>query len=78
MIKYLVVIGVIWAVYYFFIKKKPIKNQYSNEPKQTKEASYNNDMLKCESCGIYCEIDDSILNSGKYYCSDECVKKGKL
>ena len=76
MIKYIVVIGVILAIYYFFIKKKPTNNQYSNEKKQKKETDNSNDMVKCESCGIYCEIDDSILNSGKYYCSDECIKKG--
>ena len=69
MIKYIVVIGVILAIYYFFIKKKPTINQ---------KTDYSNDMVQCNSCGIYCEIDDSILSSGKYYCSDECVKKGQL
>ena len=76
MIKYLVVIGVIAGIYYFFIKKKPILNPNSKDEKQKKETKESNDMIECSSCGIYCEIDEAIISSAKYYCSDECVKKG--
>lgn len=70
MIKYIVVIGVIWAVWFFFIKKKPSNTKFNKE-----KISDSSDMTKCESCGIYCETDDSILSLGKHYCSDECIKK---
>ena len=75
MIKYLVVIGVIASIYYFFIRKKSANISDSNNNK--KDTLESNDMVECTSCGIYSEINDSILSSGKFYCSDECVKKGK-
>ena len=67
MIKYLVVIGVIAFIYYVFIKKKPIKNKL-------KDDAQTNEMVECEKCGIYCELDEAILSGGKYYCSVECLK----
>ena len=71
MMKYLVVIGVIWAVYYFFIKKQPI-SQNSYKKNNTKDNA--NDMVECETCGTYVEIDEAIISNGKYYCSKECVR----
>jgi len=67
MIKYLVVIGVIAFIYYVFIKKKPTKNKL-------KDDAQTNEMVECEKCGIYCELDEAILSGGKYYCSVECLK----
>ncbi|EDZ61717.1 conserved hypothetical protein [Sulfurimonas gotlandica GD1] len=32
-------------------------------------------MIECAECGIYCEVDDTILSNNKYYCSQECLKK---
>ncbi|MCF6331601.1 MAG: hypothetical protein L3I99_08685 [Sulfurimonas sp.] len=72
MIKYLFVIGVILGIYYFFIKKKPTIHS-NTQNKHKKEASNTNDMLECATCGIYCEIDDTIISHNKYYCSNECV-----
>lgn len=71
MLKYLLVVAVISIVYFFFIKKKPIKD--SNSSKDSKLES--NDMVQCPTCGTYCEVNDSILSNGKYYCSKECVEK---
>jgi uncharacterized protein len=73
--KLLILIIVIGAVYFLFIKKKPsnINNKQNNSKKQTPKA---NDMLECQSCGIYCEMDDMLLSNSKYYCSKECVNKG--
>jgi len=71
MLKYLLVIAVIGAIYFFFIKKKPIK--HSAKKDNTKVES--NDMIECSICGIYAEVDDSILSNGKYYCSKECLEK---
>ncbi len=69
-LKLLLIIGVIGAVYFIFFKKKPLKKKMSKKDK--KEAS---DMIECPICGVYSEIDDSILSNGKYYCSSECVDK---
>jgi len=74
-LKVLLVIGVITAIYFFFIKKKPskVQGEQKNSKKQTPKA---NDMIECESCGVYCEVNDMILSGGKYYCSKECIEKG--
>jgi len=72
-LKLLLVIGVIATVYFIFFKKKPIKSTKENNSKKEKLES--NDMVECPSCGVYTEINDSILSNGKYYCSDECLEK---
>ena len=70
MLKWLLVLGVIWAVYYFFIKQKPVsqKTQKKNEQNDAQE------MIECAKCGVYVELDEAILSNGKYYCSQECIK----
>ena len=68
--QYLVIAALIAVVYFFFIKKKPISKQESKE-----ESSKSNDMVECSACGIYCDVNESILSNGKYYCSSECVEK---
>ena len=70
-LKLLLVIGVIAVVYLFFIKKKPIRTQN----KKTEQES--NDMVACSECGVYAELDESILSNSKYYCSKECLDKVK-
>lgn len=72
-LKVLLVIGVIAAVYFMFIKKKPISSK--TESKDSKPQP--NDMIECKSCGVYVEVNESILSNGKYYCSQECIDKDK-
>jgi len=68
--KLLVVIAVIGTIYFLFFKKKEKKKIITQE----KDA---NEMVECSVCGIYCEIDDSLLSNGKYYCSNECLREVK-
>lgn len=70
MLKYLLVVGVVAFIYFFFIKNKPLKDT----PKKQSDKLEGNDMVECPKCGVYCEVDDSILSNGKYYCSSECAK----
>ena len=78
-LKLLLIIVVIATVYFLFIKKKPIRNtskksDTKNKNKdETKQQS--NEMIECTTCGIYCELDDTIISNGKYYCSTECLEK---
>lgn len=75
MLKYLVVIGVIAVVYYFFIKKKtPVAT--SNKAGRS-EKLQDNDMVQCAECGIYTEVNETIIANGKYYCSKECLEDSK-
>ena len=75
MLKYLVVIGVIAAVYYFFIKKKPAVSTSNRSDKS--EKLQDNDMVQCAQCGIYTEVNDAIISNGKYYCSRDCLEDSK-
>ena len=73
--KLLLVARVIAIVYFFFITKKPtIKNSDEDNNSQKNEIK-SNDMVKCSTCKIYCEIRESILSNSKYYCSNECLEK---
>ncbi len=72
-LKVLLVIGVIAAVYFLFIKKKPISTK--DQGKDSKSQS--NDMIECNSCGIYVDVNEALLSNGKYYCSQECIDKEK-
>jgi len=69
-LKLLLVIAVIATIYFIFFKKK----EKSKVIKKDKDA---NDMVECSVCGIYSEIDDSILSNGKYYCSNECLREAR-
>ncbi len=74
-LKLLLVIGVITAVYFIFFKKKPVgnrKNSKKDTQKQTLEA---NEMVECSNCGIYSELEESLLSNAKYYCSSKCANK---
>ena len=72
-LKVLLVIAVIGTVYFMFIKKKPLKNSKVKEPKR--EEAQADDMVECQTWGIYSELNDSIMSGSKYYCSSECLEK---
>jgi uncharacterized protein len=57
-----------------FFKTKTIITKTKKEERKKTEV---NDMVACEVCGIYTEIEEAILSNGKYYCSHECLSKAK-
>lgn len=69
-LKVLLVVGII-ALIYFIYKKSRLSAR--NLKKEAKDIA--NDMVECATCGIYCELDDAILSSNRYYCSKECLEK---
>ncbi len=75
-LKLLLVIAVVAGVYFFFIKKKPLKSPKSPKIKNS-EKLQSSDMVECKSCGIYAEVGDSILSGSSYYCSKECLENAK-
>lgn len=72
MLKWLLVIVVVAAVYFLFIKKKPLPNERSSKPKEDKHDDA--DMVACKTCGTYTSLDEALLQNGEYFCSDECRK----
>ena len=76
MIKWLLVIGVIAAIYYLFIKKSA-PSVAQEKPKKgagDKKSEEVDEMVECSRCGVYVEIEEAIISNGKYYCSKECLK----
>jgi len=71
--QYLVILALIVGVYFFFIRERGTKPA---SPKKDKTQETSNEMVACSACGIYCEVDEALLSSAKYYCSKECVRRG--
>lgn len=75
MMQYLIIALLIAVIYFVYFREKPQKVSGTKKAKQPKEQA--NEMIACATCGVYSELDDSILSNGKYYCSNECLQKGK-
>ncbi len=72
LLKILLVIGVIAAVYFFFIKKStPLTKERHDKKRKDAEET----MIECETCGTYISSSDAIVSAGKFYCSTECRDK---
>ena len=76
MIKWLLVIGVIGAIYYLFIKKSAPSVAKKSPKKDDRDRNTEDveEMIECSRCGVYVEIEEAILSNGRYYCSKECLK----
>lgn len=73
MLKYLLIIGVIAAVYFFFVKKSMPLTKARKE--QNKESEEDDTMVPCESCGTYISTRETVVSSGRFYCSTQCRDK---
>jgi len=76
-LKLLLIVGVISVVYIMFFKKKPsaVSKKQKTQTKQNKDI---NELVKCENCDVYVELNEAILSHAKYYCCTECAQKGSL
>ncbi len=73
LLKILLVIGVIAAVYFFLIKKStPLtKERHANNSREDDDET----MIECATCGTYISTSEAIVSSGKFYCSTACRDK---
>ncbi|WP_434581014.1 PP0621 family protein [Sulfurimonas sp. NW15] len=76
-LKILIIGAVIAAVYFLFFKTKPEAKVTKKNTKKDSAKPDADEMVECASCGVYAEIQECILSNGKYYCSRECLQKGK-
>lgn len=71
LLKVLLFAGVVAFVYFtFFSKKKSL-----NSPKN--DNSMEEAMIPCCTCGVYIQAKEAIMSSGKYYCSEQCLKEAQ-
>jgi len=71
-LKLLLVAGVIFFVYILFFKQKTTKSQTSSSSKK-REPIEADELVQCQTCHVYVEVEEAILSGSKYYCSSECV-----
>jgi uncharacterized protein len=76
MLKILLTIAVIWAVWFFLIKKPQVtrhRQKKADEAKRPKPKSDEEIMVECEKCGTFVSSKEAIIVSGRYYCSKSCA-----
>lgn len=66
-LKLLLLIAVIYAVYLFFFKK--------SLPKSSKKSDHDEaqTMVECSECHTYIDSSEALISNGKYYCSKACL-----
>lgn len=72
-LKLLAVVAVLFLLYIIFFKKNRVTNNDSQQ--NTKKEEIEDVLVECPSCGTFVSKDDAILSNGKYYCSNECLRK---
>jgi len=73
LLKILLLIGVIAAVYFLFFKKStPVTSQ--KQDGRTKKSD-DDTMVPCASCGVFVSIKEAYIKDGKYFCSQACMEK---
>ena len=73
--KFVILALILFLIYTLFFKKgrEGINMRPKKHPKKKIESD---DMVECESCGVFVSLDESILKAQNYYCSKECAGKG--
>jgi uncharacterized protein len=73
-LKILLVLGVIAAVYFLFFKKSAPLSQQKKKDTSAKKPEEDT-MVPCEACGVFVSVKEAFLKDGKYYCSKSCMEK---
>ncbi len=67
-LKLLIFAVVAVVIYKFFGGKLPTIGKSAHEKKLDEDT-----LVECETCSTYVTVKESIIVSGKYYCSKECT-----
>jgi len=67
-LKLLIFAVVAVVIYKFFGGKLPSFTKNEHEKKLDEDT-----LVECETCSTYVTVKESIILSGKYYCSKECT-----
>ncbi len=75
MLKIILTIAVIAAVYFFLIKKPAVKKRRKERADaEAKKPGLDEEiMVECEKCGTFVSSKEAIIVDGKYYCSKSCA-----
>ncbi|WP_457594206.1 PP0621 family protein [Hydrogenimonas sp.] len=75
MLKIILTIAVIFAVYFFLIKKPAVKKRREERADaEAKKPGLDEEiMVECVKCGTFVSSKEAIIVDGKYYCSKSCA-----
>jgi len=66
MTKYLLLIGLVWALWWICCKSLRARNGSEHRPTEQREQER---MVACALCGVNQPVSESILANDRYYCS---------
>lgn len=75
MIKLLVILLAIGMLAWILLR--PSLKPYAKHKNEKKYQDEIEEMCECARCGVYISQKEAFLSLGKYFCSEECLKKGK-
>ena len=73
LMKWLLIIGVVAAVYFLFFKKPALAGK--SEGKEDDKKPDSDTMVPCEVCGVFVSVREAYLKDGKYFCSKTCMEQ---
>jgi uncharacterized protein len=73
MAKIIVVIIVLSLLFLWIKSSRKIPKTNDKQNKKTNESqALKSDMIKCNKCETYIQINDAIMSDGNYICSNNC------
>ncbi|WP_201352510.1 PP0621 family protein [Hydrogenimonas urashimensis] len=74
MLKIVLTLAVISAVYFFLIKKPKVTQHRQTRAAEKRKPKRDEEiMVECEKCGTFVSSHEAIIVDGKYYCSKTCA-----
>lgn len=76
MLKILLTIAIIVAIYLFFIKRPKVAKEHQEQTEKEKNnLKIDEDiMVKCEKCDTFVSSKEAIISYGKFYCCKDCAE----
>ena len=68
MLKFIILAGILYGVYYLFFRKPVITTTKKPDIKKNSET-----MVECKKCEAFVSVNEALIVDGKYFCSKECV-----
>lgn len=70
MLKYLLLLIVVWAVWWAWKKGKEAQDQVEDAERQTQKNSLPERMVTCDYCGVHLPESDALAADGRHYCHE--------
>ena len=68
MLKFIILVGILYGIYYLFFRKPVISAGKKSDIKKDSET-----MVECKECKAFVSVNEALIVDGKYFCSKECV-----